>query len=240
MNKRVELFLFILLLIGVVATQLFLSSQTPNPSFDSYFEMRQIESIAQTGFPLSSDDLSYQGRTHAGGGLFHYLCFALSLILPLQILFKFGGIIFLVLIVIFSYLITRYLFPTKGVALLTTTVVASSTVFLTTFANTLSSELVFAVFFLAATYTFLRFEHQNEKPWWFIGLVITSSFVSSLSLLFVVIFLFYFALLRLEKFSIKKKEFEAFLVSGLFVLWFHLLMYKKVLFLKGAQLLSQS
>lgn len=240
MKKRLELFLFILLLVGVAATQIYLSSQAPTPSFDSYLEIRQVDSIANTGFPLSYDELSYQGRTYAGGGLFHYLCFVLSLVIPTVLLFKYGGILFLLLLVLFSYLITRHLFPTKGVALLTTTLVASSTVFLTTFANTLSSELVFAVFFLAAMYTFLRFEQEDAKPWWFIALVITSTFISSLSLLFVVIFLLYFALLRLENFSIKKKEFEAFLVCGLFVLWFHLLMYKKVLFSKGAYLLSQS
>jgi drug/metabolite transporter (DMT)-like permease len=216
-----------------------LVSSSQSISYDSYFGLRQLDSIKETGFPLSYDELSYQGRTQAGGGLVYYLLFLVSMFVPSLLLFKFGSIFLTLLLVFFIFRISKHLFPGKYIALLTSAVASSSLVIIHTFLNNLVPSLFFACLFLYAFFIFLRFEN-DDFVWIFLFLILCSTFISSLSLLFVFIFFIYAFLLKVESFSLRKKEFEVFLVAGLFILWFHLLMYKKVLFNKGAGLLWQS
>jgi hypothetical protein len=70
-----------LLALGV---RLFFAFQTSQFSDSmSYFNLRQIENIRRTGFPIFDDPLSYSGRFYVFLPLFHYLIAIFSLAMPL-------------------------------------------------------------------------------------------------------------------------------------------------------------
>ncbi|MBI2665042.1 hypothetical protein HYX12_00280 [Candidatus Woesearchaeota archaeon] len=65
-------------------TRLTLAFIVPNFTYESYFHLRQVEHIGQTGLPLYQDGLSYGGRELVFLPLFHYLAAFFDLFLPLE------------------------------------------------------------------------------------------------------------------------------------------------------------
>ncbi len=93
--------------LGVLAIRLILSFMTPEFTYESYFHLRQVEHILETGLPLYHDPLSYGGRELAFLPLFHYLATFFSLLLPVQITAKILPNLLTALLVPIVYLISK-------------------------------------------------------------------------------------------------------------------------------------
>ena len=120
--KRIRKTYLILLLIFlfVLGTRLYYSYSTPYLSSDeSYFNLKQIESIRDTGKPLIHDPLSYSGRTYIFLPGFHYLLAFLSYIFPLGFVVKFFPNLFAASLVLLSFLIAKKITKKDNAALFT-------------------------------------------------------------------------------------------------------------------------
>ena len=104
--------ILIAIFIGTLALRLFLAFSIPNLTHDSYFHLRQVEQIKETGLPLYNDDLSYGGRELLFLPGFHYLAAFLSFVIPLGILAKILPNLLLSFLPIIIYLISKQISKT--------------------------------------------------------------------------------------------------------------------------------
>ena len=70
--KKEHKWLLIIFLVTFLL-RLTLSFIIPNFTYESYFHLRQVEHITETGLPIYEDNLSYGGRTFQFLPFFHYL-----------------------------------------------------------------------------------------------------------------------------------------------------------------------
>ncbi|MEA3398915.1 MAG: hypothetical protein U9R00_00155 [Patescibacteria group bacterium] len=209
-------------------------SQVALPSYDSFFSERQIDSIKESGKPIKFDELSYQGRIHVGNGLFYYLLAIMSVIIPSFLLFKYLAVVLGIISIILVFLITEKLFPSKWIALLTSILAALSPSLFSFSLNTVSPELFFMFFYLLLIYLYVGLDKSPNKILAFVLIFIFATLTSSLILSVVLGLGIYFLLLRLEFLPLRRREFEIFFFSGLFALWYYVLLFKK-LFFNGIQ-----
>lgn len=231
--------LLLLVILIFVSFQVFFVLQTDAPSYDSFYGVRQVEHIKETGTPIIHDDQSYQGRTNVSHLLFYYILAGFSFLIPGLLLFKFGGIVLTVLIVILIYSMSNHLFRKEWIAFMLSTIAAFTPTIFVSQLNNLLPQTFFVLIYLLLIYAFFTISRRSSLIW-FIVLTVLATVISPLSLVLIVGFLFYFLLLRLERLSFKKKELELILFSGLFVVWYHLMLYKKLIALFGLQVVSQS
>jgi len=233
MRIRKTTLLLIILLVIVLLAKIIVLSGIKNPSYDSYFGMRQIEHIKQTGLPLIKDDLSYQGRTNIVDFVSYYILAFLSILIPLKFLFMFGGIFVTLAILVLIFLISKKLYANRWIALLVTTIGGLSTVLFSSSLASLSSSSFFVLIYLGMIYAFITFAKTKNNVILFIVLAILGTLLTSLMLILVLGFILYLVLLKLEKIATRKKEIEVLGFTGLFILWYHLIIYRKLLQLYG-------
>ncbi|MFW6378731.1 MAG: hypothetical protein ACOCZV_01800, partial [Nanoarchaeota archaeon] len=213
--------------------------QTNAPTYESFYTMRQIDHIKETGTPVLYDDQSYQGRTHVSHLLFYYLMAGLSLIAPGLILFKFAGILFSTIIMFLVYIISKRLFKKDWVAFFLTIIAAFTPTLFISQLNKLLPETFFVLLYLLIIMLFFTSSRRSSMVW-FIILMILATLTSPLSLVLIAGFLIYFLLVRFEGMPLRRKELEVLMFSGLFAVWYHLVLYKKLISLHGLQVISQS
>ncbi len=91
----------------VLAIRLILAFMIPEFTYESYFHLRQVEHILETGFPFYQDQLSYGGRELAFLPMFHYLAALFSLLLPVPLVAKILPNLLTALLVPITYLISK-------------------------------------------------------------------------------------------------------------------------------------
>ncbi|MCF7798657.1 glycosyltransferase family 39 protein [Candidatus Woesearchaeota archaeon] len=234
--KRTQEWILIALLVIVLTVKLYFVLQSPVPAYDAYYGIRQIEHIHQTGFPLFVDDLSYQGRITYSGIVFYTILAGVAVFIPTLLLFKYGSIIFGLLVLFLVYKITQRVTKDRWVALLTTIIAALSPSILTTHLNTLLPSTLFAVLYLLLIFFFFESSKKKFITWLIIAFV-GAMLISSLTLVFVAGFGLYLLLLKLESLAVRKREFEFLIFSSVLIIWFHLLLYKPLFFQYGSTIL---
>lgn len=73
MKTRTAVLVLILICTAFFLFKISLANQTPYFTFESYSHLRHANSIHETGMPLLTDELSYQGRQTIIQPLYHYL-----------------------------------------------------------------------------------------------------------------------------------------------------------------------
>ncbi|MCA9477733.1 MAG: hypothetical protein KC535_01135 [Nanoarchaeota archaeon] len=227
--------LLVLILVGVLASKLYVVTLTPNPAYDSYYGMRQVDSILDTGTPLIHDDLSYQGRTTFSNPLTYYVLAFFSLFIPSVALFKFGGILLSLVVLYLIYHTSMKLYAKPWLSVFLVAVAALNPTVFNTHLNTIIPSSLFLILFLLILDSFIQQKYTS-----FVTLTVLATLTSSLSLVLVLGFLFYFILLKLEALKVKKTEFELLFFSAVFIIWYNLISYKKLFFALGSQSIWQN
>src|SRR3989338_3967430 len=93
--------------LAVLAIRLVLAFAIPEFTYESYFHLRQVEHIVETGVPFYQDPLSYGGRELAFLPSFHYLAALFSLLLPIALVAKILPNLLTALLVPITYLISK-------------------------------------------------------------------------------------------------------------------------------------
>src|SRR3990167_7023349 len=92
-----------IIFLAVLAIRIFLAFQNDYFSYDSYFHIRQVDSIVNTGKPVFDDPLSQGGRFFLFSPVFHYIFALFSLLVPFEIIGKIIPNILYALLIPLSY-----------------------------------------------------------------------------------------------------------------------------------------
>ena len=93
--------------VGVLLIRLIFAFTVPEFTYESYFHLRQVENILETGLPFYQDPLSYGGRELAFLPFFHYLAALFGLFLPITFVAKILPNLLTALLVPITYLISK-------------------------------------------------------------------------------------------------------------------------------------
>lgn len=234
-NYQLLLGIFVLL---ILILRLYYGFQTPNLTADSYFELRQAESIRNTGLLLYDDDLSFSGNYHENSPLYYYLLALFSLLFPIILAAKFVNAVLASLVIIPIFLITKELTNNKT-ALIMSFFSGFIPLFYSATINTLGSLSLSMILFFLTIFYFMKLEdHKNLSKYLIslILLVLTTPF----SLILILGFIIYTVMLKLENIKIKIEETETMIFSTVFILWGNFLTFKNAITTHGFGVITQN
>lgn len=232
--------ILLLIFAAVLSVRLYFAFSTPYfTSDDSYFHLRQVEHILDTGKPIFDDTLSYSGRTFIFSPVFHYIIAFFSLFMPLAIAAKLLPNIFAALLVFFIYLISKKITKSTNVALFTAFLSGFVPVFFAETATRLTPVSLAIPLIFLLIYAFMSISSIFWLYCYLIVLVLLS-FLHPIVSLFVLGLFIYMILVRVESLKQSRDELEVSIFSIFFVLWAQFLLYKKPLLYHGLSVVWQN
>lgn len=238
---RVILFLVFLFILGI---RIFYSFQAEGFSDDdSYFILRQVESIRESGFPVYEDSLSFGGRSNIFSPVYHYILAFFSFFMPVWGVGKIIPQIFAASSVFFVYLVSREVSGSRRISLFIAAASSFVPVFFMTTLNTVSPyALVFPLIFFML-FCFLKIGEPRTKKKnmtyayvFIIGSVFFSLFHPSF-FVFIVGIGTYLVLAWLDKIKIYSGEVETVIFAAILSVWANLIIYKKALIRDGLMII---
>lgn len=237
-GHRILIVVIFLLTLGL---RLFFSFQAGNFTGDeSYYSIRQIESITEDGVPIVDDELSYGGREHAISPFFYYLMAFFNLFMPVTLVGKLIPNIIANTVVFLSYLIVLELTKNRKVAIFTAITSGFIPIYFTETVNTVSPSSLFFPLLLAIIYCFMNMTKDRKYANYFIILFLVLAVTHAASYLVVLGFLVYALLIKLEKLKGTPEEFEVILFSTLLILWTQVLIFKQAFLVHGPSVIFQN
>ena len=238
-KKQVMWFLVLIFLISL-GTRLYFAFQTPFFDSDqSYFNLRQIQTIMETGFPAYDDGLSFGGRYLIFLPLFHYILAAFSLIFSLDLVAKILPNLFASSIIFIVYLIVQQVTKNKEIALLCSFVSAFIPIYFLNTMNTVTVNSLSIPLSFLILYLFPRLK-EGKLLYLFIIVFILSLLSSAITIIVVLSLVVYYFLTKIEKVNLEREEIEITVFSLLLMLWFYFLVFKRALLVHGLEFIWQN
>jgi len=237
--KRGYLILIQIFLI-VLAIRLYYSLQTPLFSDgSSFFALRQIEHIKETGLPFFQDTLSQGSRQVIFIPSFHYIFALFSFIFPTALVGKVLSNILAALLIIIVYFITKELTNDETSSLLAALFSGFIPVFIEVSINSISTYSLSIPLIFLALYFFMKIEDKKYLNY-FIATIFILPLIHSSVVLLILGFIFYLLILKLESIKTEPREVETILFATFLVLWFEFIIYKKAFLSQGISLIWQN
>src|SRR3989338_670589 len=239
------------ILVGIflftLAVRLFFAFTLPEFTYESYFNLRQVDHILDTGLPLYHDGLSYGGRELRFLPFFHYFTALFTLVIPLEIAAKIIPNLLLATLVITSYLISKKITNHETGSLLAAFIAGFLPLLF--FTNAFTVNALFLPLIFLAIYMFinikgnkspLRNKKQQKYLSAYIILLLILSLTSPLTALLLIGFGIYILLSVLEGKKINRTELEVILFSAFFFLWVQFLFFKQSFVEQGLSFIWQN
>ncbi len=250
MKKEIKILLALFAAIALL--RIGLAFYVPNFTYESYYHLRQVEEITQTGFPLYHDELSYGGRDYAFLPFFHYFMAFFNLFLPLAIAAKIIPNILIATLILSAYFISKKITNDSTASLLSALIAGLLPILFYT--NSFMAETLFLPVTFISIYAFINIKDaplahfetitksikQKKFIFLYLGSFITLTLTSSLTVLLLVGFGIYLLLSILEGKKINKAELEIIICSTFFFLWMQFLFFKKSLLQEGIAFIWQN
>lgn len=237
MNKNI---LLILAFIIVLVSRLYFSFQTDSlSSDDSYFHLRQIENILNTGKPLFNDQLSYSGREYIFAPLFHYIIAGISIIIPLDLTIKIIPSVLISTCVFLFYLITKKITGDNYIALITGFFSGFIPIMYKETINQLNPLSLLIPLILIIINSLINIKEKRQITIYLIAIIMASLTHPLISLLLIGI-LIYVITTIIDDIEQTKYERELILFSIFFILWTQFLIYKKMFLFHGLNIIWQN
>ena len=224
MNLKREQLLVIGIFLLVLTIRLILAFTTPNFTYESYYHLRQIEHITQTGIPAYDDPISYGGREITFLPLFHYVLAIFAFIFPLELVAKILPNLFIASLTIISYLIATRITTHKHAPIYTAFITGFLPILFYT--NDIAVETLFYPLLFLALYTFMRFQ-EEQFMYGYILLLFLLCLTSPATFLLIAGFGIYIILSFTEGKKIDRGELELILFSLFFFIWTQIIFFKK-------------
>ncbi|MBW2971122.1 glycosyltransferase family 39 protein, partial [Candidatus Woesearchaeota archaeon] len=235
-TERHRAFLAIILLV-LLAIRVFLMLQTANFSDStSYFHLRQIKNIIDSGKPIFQDNLSYSGRFYLFLPFFHYLVAFFGLFIRLELASRLILTLLFCLVSVIVYGISFKISKDRYASLLAALLAGFSPVIYFNF-NTLSTDALVLPLTFLLLYQFMRVVESNNQVSMFVLLIILLALSSAYSLLVVVSLLTYLLFLWLQGMRLRRVELELIVFSSLFITWLYFVLFKTALLEYGTRLI---
>jgi len=236
MQKRTKHWLIAIFILTIII-RLSLAFIVPNFTYDSYFHLRQVEHITETGTPIYSDDLSYGGRELIFLPFFHYFMAFFDLFLPLTIIAKIIPNLLLASLIAIVYLISKKITNNDNASLLSAFITGFLPILF--FTNSFIPETLFLALVFLAIYSFLKLK-EKKFLYIYIFTFLILSLTSSATFLILIGFGIYLLLSLVEGKKIGRAEIELILFSFLFFVWIQFLFFKKTLLIAGVDFIWQN
>ncbi len=214
----------------VLIIRLILAFNTPYFTYESYYHLRQIEHITQTGIPAYQDPLSYGGREVTFLPLFHYVLALFAFIFPLELIATILPNLFIASLTIISYLIATRITTHKHAPLFTAAITGFLPILFST--NDVAVETLFYPLLFLALYAFMR-SAEEKYMYGYIILLFLLSITSTATLLLLTGFGIYIILSFTERKKIERAELEIILFSLFFFMWTQFIFFKKNFLAQG-------
>ncbi len=250
MKKETKILLALFIIIVII--RISLAFFVPNFTYESYFHLRQVEQITQTGLPVYEDLLSYGGRERLFLPFFHYFMAFFNLFLPLTIVAKIIPNLLIASIALIVYLIAKKITNYETASLLSALIAGFLPILF--FTNSFTVEALFLPVIFISIYAFINLKEAPLTPlknikesvtrrkfiFIYIGSFLILTLTSSLTFLLLVGFGIYMLLSLLEGKKINKAELEMIIFSTFFFLWIQLLFFKNSLLQEGLAFIWQN
>ncbi len=220
-----------------LALRLYFAFQVPNLTHDSYFHLRQVEHITQTGMPLFNDGLSYGGRELAFLPFFHYFAAFFALIFPLEIVAKILPNFLWSTLPLIIYFLAEKISKNQTASLFSALIAAFLPITFTPNAFRVEA-LMFPLIFLAIYY-FLSLEEKRHL-FAYVLLFLLLSLTNSATFLVVIGLGIYIILSAVEGKKITQAEMELILFSFFFFVWTQFLFFKDIFAQEGLAFVWQN
>lgn len=234
--KKPYWILLIIFLLALTARLCF-AFAIPNFTYESYFHLKHVEHIAQTGLPLYNDPLSYGGRALVFLPAFHYLLSFFDFFFPLELISKIISALLLSSLIFLVYLISKKISQREDASLFAAFIAAFIPILWQT--NALSPAHLFLPLASLAIYSFINLSQKK-----FVYIYLVSIFFLSLTtyaaFLLIVGLLFYLLLSKLEEKKVIRTELELTLFSLFLFLWLQFLFFKNILLAEGPGFIWQN
>jgi len=236
MEKKVKYWLLAIFII-TLTVRLVLAFTSPNLTYESYFHLRQVEQITETGLPQYQDTLSYGGREMIFPPAFHYLAAFFNLFLPLGFVAKLLPNILIASLVIIVYLISKKITNNDNAALGSALITGFLPVLFST--NSFTPNSLFLPLIFLTVYAFINIKAKNAL-YIYIATFFIASLTSSATILLLLGFAIYLILSLSENKKIKQAELEVMIFSVFFFIWIQFLFYKNIFLKQGLGFIWQN
>ncbi len=236
-KETIILALVFLLVLGI---RLFLSFQTQTfSSEESYFHLREIKKIIETGLPFFHDELSFGGRERVFSPIFDYVIAFFAKTISFNFATKVIPNLLASLVVLIIYSIILKITNDSKTALFGAFAGGFIPVFMEQTTNVLSSLTIVTPLLLLLTRLLLSL-NSTRSCYFFLATLIISSFISPLIIIFALGILIYLLILKLERIKQEKKESEIIFFSIFFILWAQFIVYKRIFMFHGPSIVWQN
>ena len=208
----------------LVALRLYFAFSTPHfAGEESYFHLKQAHAVAERGYPLYYDPLSYQGRTDVFLPLFYYFLapFSFSDTL-LKILLNVAAASILFIIYEFAFALTKDERASLYAALVASFVPAY---FGSTIARVDPSIFFIPLLFLLS----YQFTCDEQRTGRYLCILLVLTFLSPLALLIPLAYALYLLLLYIERTRARRRDHDLMIFSIFFVTLILFFIYQRAL-----------
>ncbi len=209
-----------------ITIRLYFAFQTPYfADTESYFHLRQIEHIKESGLPLFKDNLSYGGRTYVFLPFFHYLIAFFTLFSPVLFIAKIIPAILASFSILLVYLIAKKITNLEEVSVISAFIAAFIPIYFKETINILSIYSLAIPLSLLLIYFYLT---VNAKGYAILltGTLLLFLLTKPTIMIMILSFIVYIIFIKIENLPIEREETEIVLFSVILSLWFYLLLYK--------------
>ncbi len=207
---------------------------------ESYFALRQIDHIWETGKPIIHDDLSYGGRTFVLMPFYYYLLAFFTLFFPKIIIIKVINNLLASTLILGVYMVCSKILKNRRISILCSVIAATLPIYINATLNNISSYSILfpgSFFFL---YFFLNLENDVSKINYLIPLILVLILTSSSSFLLILGILLFILLSQVENRVLPKIELEFTAFFLLFFLWASFIIYKTAFQAHGFSIIYQN
>ncbi|MBN2458058.1 hypothetical protein JXB31_02920 [Candidatus Woesearchaeota archaeon] len=232
-EKTVVFVLLAIVFLVVFGLRLYFAFSTPNfTDTDSYFVLRQVESIRDSGQPLFHDNLSYGGRDFLFLPLFHYLLALFSSVMPVVAACKVMLNLTASTSVFAVFLIVRQISRNRWVALFSAFISGFIPVYVSETLNTVSVYAMTIPLMLFLLYFFLRI-NIRKNPNYFIILFFLLILLDISSYIVIFAILIYLVLSWLEGLNVGRAELELSLFSVFIMALLYIILFRQAFLQHG-------
>ncbi len=232
--------------LAVLLLRLVLAFMIPEFTYESYFHLRQVEHIVETGLPFYQDQLSYGGRELAFLPFFHYLAALFGLFIPVTLVAKILPNLLTALLVPITYLISKKITEHETGSFIAAFI--SGFLPILYFTNGFVVNTLFLPLIFAAIYLYLNIEEAAKKNdpklmkyiYIYIAVFFLLCLTSPLAAIMLIGLGIYAALSLLEGKKIYREETEVMLFSIFLYVWVQFLFFKKSLLQEGISFVWQN
>jgi hypothetical protein len=230
----------VLIFILALSIRLYFAFSTPNfTGSDSYFVLRQVKSIVDTGFPIFNDPLSYGGRYHIFLPLFHYMLAFFSLFMSIITVCKLIPNIAAATVVFGVFLLVRHITKDVRIALYSALISGFVPIYISETVNTVSVYSFTIPITIFLMYFFLKINIKKNSAYFIIFLLMLIMLDFS-SYILIAAILLYLILAWTENLIVGRSEIELALFSVFIMTFLYVSMFSDAFQIYGSNFIWQN